>query len=88
MMERMDVVMPKPGKDGKSYFVRVGSAWPTKNGGWSLSLDALPTPTLGDKGQLETRLLLMPPLDKSGSGPSRSSAVRSGGSSGPDDFPF
>lgn len=63
MMERMDVVCPRPGKDGKSFFVKVGSAWPTKNGGWSISLDALPAPALSDKGAIETRLLLMPQRD-------------------------
>lgn len=72
-MDRMDVMNPRPGRDGKTYYARCGVAFPMKNGGWSLSLDTLPTPIMGDKGQLETRLLLMPPLDRSGSAPPRTS---------------
>lgn len=64
-MDRMDVMNPRPGRDGKTYYARLGVAFPMKNGGWSLSLDTLPTPIINDKGQLETRVLLMPPLDKS-----------------------
>ena len=51
-MERYDCLTVRE-KDGKSYFTRVGVAFPAKNGdGWNVYLDALPV-----NGQL----LLRPP---------------------------
>lgn len=45
MSSRLDVlVVREDEKSGKSYWTRVGVAFPTKDGtGWNLSLDALPT---------------------------------------------
>ena len=62
MSDRMDALSPVPGKDGKTFFRRVGTAWANKNG-WSITLDALPLPYINDKGVLETRILLMPPKE-------------------------
>lgn len=59
--DRLEALTPIPGKDGKTWFRKIGSAWPTKNG-WSISLDALPLPSLNE-GKLETRILLMPPKE-------------------------
>lgn len=64
MTERMDILAPVPGKDGKTYFTRIGTAWATKNGGWSLVFDALPVARTNDKGTVETRALMMPPKDR------------------------
>lgn len=69
MANRMDIVSPRAGSDGKTYFTKIGSAWETKSGGWSLSFDALPTASMSDKGQLETRALLMPPRDRDAAAP-------------------
>lgn len=88
MTERLDIVAPRAGKDGRTYFTRIGVAFATKNGGWSLSFEALPLPTMNDQGQIETRALLMPPREKTDAPPQRSSAVRPGGSDGLGDFPF
>lgn len=85
-MDRMDVMTPRQGREGKTFYVRLGVAFPMKNGGWSLSLDALPTATMNDKGQLETRMLLMPPLDKGASAPA--SSQRRSASSDDDGIPF
>jgi hypothetical protein len=53
MTERMDVVSPrKDPKSEKTYYDRIGAAWPTKNGGWSVRVSAWP---VGDT------LLLFPP---------------------------
>lgn len=82
MNERMDIVSLRPGKDGKNYFKNIGSAWPTKNGGWSLTFDALPCAVLNDKGVVETRALIMPPRD-----PGLSSRVPASVMDG-DDIPF
>ena len=64
MTERLDAVVAREytDRDGnkKSSFTKIGAAFAMKNGGWSLSLDALPLPTMGERG-LETRILLMVP---------------------------
>jgi hypothetical protein len=64
MTERMDAVTAREYEDSqgnkKTAWTKIGSAWPTRNGGWSISLDALPLPTLGERG-LETRIMLMVP---------------------------
>ncbi len=64
MADRLDAVVAREytDRDGnkKTQWTKIGAAWPTKNGGWSISLDALPLPSMGDRG-LETRILLMEP---------------------------
>ena len=66
MTDRFDVLSPRSyvtaNGETKSYFVKIGTAWPMQNGnGFSITLDALPLPSLGDQGKLETRVLMMPP---------------------------
>lgn len=86
MAERLDAVVAREysDRDGnkKTSWTRIGSAWPTKNGGWSITLEALPLPTMGERG-LETRILLMEPKPKDGnqqsSGRQQSYSERSGG---------
>lgn len=75
-MARMDIVTPRAGSDGKTYFTKIGSAWETKSGGWSLSFDALPIAGMNDKGQLETRALLMVPRERDGAAPQRGQQQR------------
>lgn len=64
MTERLDAVVAREytDRDGnkKSSFTKIGAAFATRNGGWSITLDALPLPNMGERG-LETRILLMPP---------------------------
>jgi hypothetical protein len=64
MAERMDIVCPRAGGDGKTYYTKIGVAFATRNGGWSLTFEALPLPSIGDNGKLETRALLMPPRER------------------------
>lgn len=67
MSERLDalVVREYTDRDGnkKSSWTKIGAAFPTRDGGWSITLDALPIPSMGDRG-LETRILLRAPLPK------------------------
>jgi hypothetical protein len=58
----MDIVTPREGRDGKTFWNKIGVAFETQNGGWALTFEALPIPTLKD-GKLEVRALLMPPRD-------------------------
>lgn len=84
-------------KDGqeKTKYTRIGTAWETANGGWSITLEALPVPTMGQRG-LETKILLMPPReDQRQSAPApRMSADKSKrpapsfDDGDPDDIPF
>lgn len=91
MAERLDAVVAREysDRDGnkKTAFTRIGVAFATKNGGWSLPLEALPLPTMGERG-LETRILLMPPKprdDKPASARKQSYAEQSGGRTSYDD---
>lgn len=54
-------------RDGnkKTQWTKIGAAFPTKNGGYSITLDVLPLPTMGERG-LETRILLMEPKPRDG----------------------
>lgn len=40
-MSRMDVLTPTE-KDGKTYWTKIGAAWPAKDGAYSVNLNALP----------------------------------------------
>lgn len=91
MANRMDIVTPRAGSDGKTYFTKIGVAFETKAGGWSLSFEALPLPSLNDKGALECRALMMPPRDRDA--PQRHSGSRGSAAPPPaddldDDVPF
>ncbi len=57
MTDRLDALAVRE-KDGKSYFTRVGVAFPAKQGsGWSVLLDAMPAPVDG-----QFKILLREPL--------------------------
>jgi hypothetical protein len=65
LTDRYDVLIARPYVDQhgeeKASFTRIGTAWPMKErDGFSITLEALPIPTLKD-GKLETRILMMPP---------------------------
>jgi hypothetical protein len=71
MSKRLDMMTPRPGAGGKTFWHRVGTAWEADGGKISLVFDSLPLPTMNDKGQLETRVLLMEPRDNAGAAPAR-----------------
>ncbi len=98
MTERLNIVSPRQytTRDGevKTAFTRIGVAFATKSG-WALTFEALPLPSLNDKGVLETKVLLMPPREddaprqtgRKGAQPTDFSDLR--GAVGPDDdIPF
>ena len=59
MTERLDALSVRE-KDGKSYWNRIGVAFPAKEGpGWTIFLDAMPAPTDG-----QFKIMLRPPRDK------------------------
>lgn len=64
MSERLDALVAREytDRDGnkKTSWTKIGAAFPTQNGGYSVTLEALPLPVMGERG-LETRILLMIP---------------------------
>lgn len=65
MSERLDAVSVRE-SNGKSYFTKIGAAFPAKNGGggYSLLLDAMPAPV---DGQFKILLMVPKPRDDRGS---------------------
>lgn len=57
-MERLDASCVRE-KDGKSFWTRLGVAFPTKSGGWTVLLDAMPAPVDG-----QYKIVLFPPKPK------------------------
>ena len=51
-MTRFDLISPRPRKDGKTFWVKIGAAFPRDKGGYSLILDALPLPDADGKVSL------------------------------------
>lgn len=95
MTDRLNIVSPRnyTTRDGevKTAFTKIGVAFATKSG-WALTFEALPLPSLNDKGVLETKVLLMPPreddgqrLARKGAQPTDFSDLRGGQD---DDIPF
>ena len=69
MADRYELKTPRKGRDGKTYWNRVGVAFPKKNGdGFNLQLEALPVPQLNDNGQVEVFISMMPPFEDDGRG--------------------
>lgn len=65
MAERLDALTVREDKNGKSYWTKIGAAWPNKNGpGYIVRLDAMPAPTDG-----QFAIHLREPLPKDGKRP-------------------
>lgn len=56
-MTRYDIVTPRARKDGKTFWLKIGSGFARDNGGYSIVLDALPIP---DKDGKVTMLMSEP----------------------------
>lgn len=64
MSERYDVMTAREGKDGKTYWTKIGVMFPNRNGGgFSIAFEALPVPQLRD-GKIEVRAVAMVPREK------------------------
>lgn len=62
MSNRLDALMAREYKSGgetKTAFTKIGAAFETKSGGWSVILDAVPAPVEG-----QFKILLMQPKPK------------------------
>ncbi|WP_103730207.1 hypothetical protein [Novosphingobium sp. HII-3] len=71
-MERLDALSVRE-SNGKSYFTKIGAAFPNKDGkGFSVLLDAIPASVDG-----QYKIMLRTPLPKDGDRQQRSSNSRS-----------
>lgn len=64
MANRYDLVTPRAGRDGKTYYTKIGSMFENRNSGYSLTFDALPMPSLNNEGVLECRVLAFEPRER------------------------
>jgi len=71
------------GGEKKTAWTRIGVAWPQRNGGYMVILDALPAASLDDKGGIQTKFSLFPPRERQQTQPQAASGVYEG-----DDIPF
>lgn len=61
MTDRYELNSPRKGKDGKTFWTRVGTMFPARNGGgWAIKLDALPLPD--ERGEVWVRAF--PPKER------------------------
>lgn len=64
-MERLDALSVREGNDGKSYFTKIGAAFPNRDGkGFTILLDAMPAPSEG-----QFKVMLREPLPPRDGGP-------------------
>jgi len=64
MAKRFDIVTPRKGRDGKTFWTKIGVAFENKTGGYNLSFEALPIASMTDDGSIETRALMMEPRER------------------------
>jgi hypothetical protein len=83
MTQRFDLISPRARKDGKTFWCRVGAAFPRDKGGYSLVFDALPLPDA--EGRVS--LLMVEPTQRDGQ---RQQSAPQGGGPAPydDDIAF
>ena len=62
MAKRYDLVTPRE-SNGKTFYTKVGVMWPMDRGGFSLTFEALPIPSINRDGKLEVRVLAFEPRD-------------------------
>jgi hypothetical protein len=68
MTTRYDILTTREGNNGKKYYTKVGTMFPLDKGGFALTFDALPIPSLRD-GKLEVRAVAWEPKPKDGQKP-------------------
>jgi hypothetical protein len=62
MADRYDLKVARQGKDGKTYWTKIGVMFPMKErDGFNITLEALPLQTMNDQGQLECRITAWEP---------------------------
>ncbi|MFD1104198.1 hypothetical protein [Sphingobium olei] len=84
MTERLDALAVREGRDRKSFFTKIGAAFPNKDGkGWTVLLDAMPAPVEG-----QFKIMLREPLPKDGDRRGGSGSTSYDDDLGSDGVPF
>jgi hypothetical protein len=61
MADRYDICIGRPRKEGKTYWHKIGAAFPSRSGyGFDLIFDSLPIPEYSDQYGLQVRAKLFP----------------------------
>ena len=68
-MERLEAKIVKKYTDKtgqeKTYYTKIGTAWPFKQGGgYTVVFDALPVPEIDKDGKIRCAVILSPPQEK------------------------
>tara|TARA_R110002050_G_scaffold200943_3_gene336003 strand:+ start:2743 stop:2955 length:213 start_codon:yes stop_codon:yes gene_type:complete len=64
MADRYELKTPRQGKDGKTWWTKIGVAFPMKDkDGFNVTFEALPIPQLNDKGELVVEVKMFPPYE-------------------------
>lgn len=85
MSTRKDIMTPRKGKDDKTFWTRIGTAWFNDNGGIQLVFDALPIPD--SEGRVVANLFDPKPREVTGAPGGQSQSV-SRADADPDYAPF
>jgi len=63
MADRYDLKVARQGKDGKTWWTKIGVMFPMKErDGFNITLEALPLQSMNDQGQLECRITAWEPF--------------------------
>ena len=84
-MTRFDLISPRARKGGKTFWQKIGAAFPRERGGYSLTFDALPLPDA--EGRVTILMTEPKPRDDAGNVPQQNPAPQSGGIDD-DEIPF
>lgn len=87
MATRYDVCIPRPKRDGGTFWHKIGAMYPNDKGGFSIRFDSLPIPN--DKG--EVMALAFEPREQQAEKPTRQQpggAAKSHARDLDDDIPF
>ena len=66
MTERMDVLATREYEangEKKTAYTRIGVAFATSNGGWSIKLECTPVPQVNRNGLMEVSFVMFPPKE-------------------------
>ena len=83
MADRWDLMTMRKGRDGKTYYTKVGVMFARDKGGFSLSFEALP---IGAREDGTIGVMAFPPRDRDDRPPAAERTTRGGGLD--DDIPF
>lgn len=83
-MSRLDMIVGRKDKNGKTHWTKIGSAWPSDKGGYQLVFDALP---LTD-AEGRCSALLVEPKPRDDDRPASNGARKASSDMDGDEIPF